>query len=425
MAMTIVEKILARAGGVPNVSPGDFVVVNVDTAVLFDNNFSTLYWRDVLKVADPEKIVVAFDHRVPPPDKASAQAQVVGRDFVNRFGIKRFHDIGRNLGISHVVVADNGYALPGTVLVCSDTHTGSGGAFNCAARGVGGPDIIYAAIKAETWFRVYPTIRYDIEGTLAPGVTAKDVFLYLANTHGDHAGHNIEFGGSGMSGLRIDARRTIAAMCTELNAEFAIFEADDSVIDHVRKRNPAPFTPTAPDGDARYAARRTLDLNQIEILVAKPDTLLNNAVPVRELAGTEINQGFIGSCANGNLDDLEIAARVLMGRRVAPGVRLLVTPGSQEVYRQALKAGYIEIFMEAGAIITNPTCGACSGGHMGLLGANETCITASTRNNKGRMGDPSARIYMGSPATVAASAVTGVITDPGEFLHDTLAKAAS
>jgi 3-isopropylmalate/(R)-2-methylmalate dehydratase large subunit len=157
--MTIVEKILARAGGVPNVSPGDFVVVNVDTAVLFDNNFSTLYWRDVLKVADPEKIVVAFDHRVPPPDKASAQAQVVGRDFVNRFGIKRFHDIGRNLGISHVVVADNGYALPGTVLVCSDTHTGSGGAFNCAARGVGGPDIIYAAIKAETWFRVYPTIR--------------------------------------------------------------------------------------------------------------------------------------------------------------------------------------------------------------------------------------------------------------------------
>jgi len=147
MAMTIVEKILARAGGLPNVSPGDFVVVNVDTAVLFDNNFSTLYWRDVLKVADPEKIVVAFDHRVPPPDKASAQAQVVGRDFVNRFGIKRFHDIGRNLGISHVVVADNGYALPGTVLVCSDTHTGAGGAFNCAARGVGGPDIIYAAIK--------------------------------------------------------------------------------------------------------------------------------------------------------------------------------------------------------------------------------------------------------------------------------------
>jgi 3-isopropylmalate/(R)-2-methylmalate dehydratase large subunit len=418
MGMNIVEKILARSSGLPSVGPGDFVVVRVDTAVLFDNNFSTLYWRDVLKVADPEKIVVAFDHRVPPPDKASAQAQVTGRAFVERFGIKRFHDIGRNLGISHVVVADNGYALPGTVLVCSDTHTGSGGAFNCAARGVGGPDIIYAAIKAETWFQVYPTIRYDIVGALKPGVTGKDVFLYLCNTHGDHAGHNIEFGGPGMSGLRIDTRRTIATQCTELNAEFAIFEADDAVIAHVRKRNPAPFTPVAPDTDATYAARRTLDLGAIEILVAKPDTLLKNAVPVRELAGVAINQCFIGSCANGNLDDFEITARILAGRHVAPGVRLLITPGSQEVYRQALKAGYVETLLEAGAVITNPTCGACSGGHMGLLGADETCITASTRNNKGRMGDASARIYMGSPATVAATAITGVITDPGPFLME-------
>ena len=233
------------------------------------------------------------------------------------------------------------------MLVCSDTHTGSGGAFNCAARGVGGPDIIYAAIKAETWFRVYPTIRYDIEGKLAPGVTAKDVFLYLANTYGDHAGHNIEFGGPGMSGLRIDARRTIAAMCTELNAEFAIFEADDLVIDHVRKRNPAPFTPTDPDADARYAARRTLDLSQIEILVAKPDTLLNNAVPVREVAGTAINQGFIGSCANGNLDDLEIAARVLAGtprrarRAPARHARLAggVPPGAQGRLHRDLHGG--------------------------------------------------------------------------------------
>jgi 3-isopropylmalate/(R)-2-methylmalate dehydratase large subunit len=416
MGMTIVEKILARAGGVPRVAPGEFIVVNVDTVVLIDNNFAPLYWRDVLKVADPGKIVVAYDHRVPPPDKASAQAQVVGRAFVERFGIKRFHDIGRNLGISHVVVADNAYALPGTVLVCSDTHTGSGGAFNCAARGVGGPDIVYAAIKGETWFRVYPTIRYDIVGKLNPGVTAKDVFLSLANTEGDHAGHNIEFGGPGVAGLRLDARRTIAAMCTELNAEFAIFEADDVVLDYVRQRNATPFHRTDPDADASYADRRTLDLGKIEILVAKPDTLLNNAVPVGEVAGVVINQGFIGSCANGNLDDLEIAARVLSGRRVAAGVRLLVTPGSQEVYRQALKAGYIETLLEAGALITNPTCGACSGGHMGLLGANETCITASTRNNKGRMGDPSARIYMGSPATVAASAITGVITDPGAFL---------
>jgi 3-isopropylmalate/(R)-2-methylmalate dehydratase large subunit len=420
MSMTIVEKILARASGAASVGPGDFVVVRVDTAVLYDNNFAPLYWRDVLKVADPDKIVVAYDHRVPPPDRASAQAQVVGREFVKRFGIKRFHDLGRDQGISHVIVADNAYALPGSVLVCSDSHTGSGGAFNCAARGVGGPDIIYAAIKGETWFRVRPTIRYDLEGKLGPGVTAKDVFLHIANTHGDHAGHNIEYGGSGMSGLSLDARRTLSVMGTELNSEFTIFEPDERLLDYVRKRNPAPFEPRYPDADARYAERRALDLTKVEVLVAKPDELLHNAVPVGEVAGQAINQAFIGSCANGNLDDLAMAARVLAGRRVAPGVRLLVTPGSQAVYRQALKAGYIEILMEAGATVTNATCGACSGGHMGVLAANEICITASPRNSKGRMGDPSARIYMGSPATVAASAVTGAITHPGEFLAESL-----
>ena len=417
MGMNIVEKILARSSRQARVAPGDFVVVHVDTAVLYDNNFSPLYWREVLQVADPDKIVVAFDHRVPPPDRASAQTQVVGREFVKRFGIKRFHDLGRDQGISHVIVADNAYALPGSLLVCSDSHTGSGGAFNCAARGVGGPDIVYAAIKAETWFRVCPTIRYDLQGKLGPGVTAKDVFLHIANTQGDHIGHNIEFGGPGMIGLSLDARRTLSTMGTELNSEFTIFEADDVLLDYVRKRNPAPFEAQYPDADASYAARRTLDLSEIEILVAKPDELLHNSVPVAEVAGEAIQQAFIGSCANGNLDDLAMAARVLNGRRVAPGVRLLVTPGSQAIYRQALKAGYIEILMEAGAMVTNATCGACSGGHMGVLAANETCITASPRNSKGRMGDPSARIYMGSPATVAASAVTGVITHPGEFLR--------
>lgn len=418
MGMTIVEKILARAGGLPSVAPGDLVVVDVDTAVLYDSNFFPVYWRDALKVADPDKIVVAFDHRVPAPDRSCAQAQIVGREFVKRHGIKRFHDVGYDQGIAHVIVADNAYALPGSVLVCSDSHTGSGGALNCAARGVGGPDIIYAAIKGKTWFQVCPTIRYDFEGTLKPGVTAKDVFLYIANTWGDHSNNNVEFGGPGMASLSLDARRTLSTMGTELNAEFTIFEADDKLIDYVRSRNPAPFTPQYPDADAPYTARRTLDLSRIETLVAKPDAMIANAVPVGEIVGVAIDQAYIGSCANGNLDDLAIAARVVAGRRVAPGVRFLVTPGSQRVYREALKAGYIETLMDAGAVVTNATCGACGGGHMGVLGANETCITASTRNFKGRMGDPSARIYMGSPATVAASAIAGVITDPAQFLTE-------
>jgi 3-isopropylmalate/(R)-2-methylmalate dehydratase large subunit len=207
-------------------------------------------------------------------------------------------------------------------------------------------------------------------------------------------------------------------MGTELNADFTIFEPDDVMLDYVRERSRAPFEPQYPDADARYAERRTIDLDAMEPLVALPGKVIGNAVGVSEVKSERIQQAFIGSCANGNFDDLAIAAEVVAGKQVAPGVRFLITPGSQEIYRRALKAGLIEILMDAGAVVTNATCGACQGGHMGVLGPNETCITASTRNFSGRMGDPSARIYMASPATVAASALTGVVTHPGEFLRE-------
>jgi 3-isopropylmalate/(R)-2-methylmalate dehydratase large subunit len=184
----------------------------------------------------------------------------------------------------------------------------------------------------------------------------------------------------------------------------------------MRERNPVAFEAQYPDADAVYAERRTLDLGAVETLVALPDAMIGNAVPVGQAVGERIDQAFIGSCANGNLEDLAVAARIVAGRRVAAGVRFLITPGSQAIYRQALKAGYIETLLDAGAVVTPATCGACGGGHMGVLGANETCITASTRNFKGRMGDPTARIFMGSPATVAASAIAGVIADPGDYM---------
>jgi 3-isopropylmalate/(R)-2-methylmalate dehydratase large subunit len=209
-------------------------------------------------------------------------------------------------------------------------------------------------------------------------------------------------------------------MGAELSAEFATFEADDLLLDYVRQRNPAPFEAQYADRDAVYKERRTIALDDMEPLVALPDTVVNNSVKISKVAGERIDQAFIGSCANGTLDDLKIAAHVLKGRRIASGVRLIVTPGSQEIYRDALRAGYVETLMEAGAVVTNATCGACGGGHMGVLGPNETCITASTRNFKGRMGDPTARIFMASPATVAASAVAGVITHPGEFTKEAL-----
>ena len=416
MGMTIAEKILAAKGGREVVRPGDIVTVDVDTVILFDNNFMPSQWRDIVRLKDPERIVVVFDHRVPAATQQSAAAHVTGRRFVEKFGIKRFHDVGYGQGISHQLVADHGYGLPGSVLLCSDSHTCSAGVFNCVARGVGGPDVIYAATKGQTWFRVGETVRYELEGTLPRAVATKDAFLQIAGQYGDHATMNVEFGGSGIAGLSINARKTLTTMAAELSAEFATFEPDAAMLEWVRARNPAPFEPVYPDRDAEYAARRTIDLSTLEPLVAFPDTVIENSRPVAQAAGTRIDQAFVGSCANGTLDDLALAADVLEGRRVFPQVRFIVTPGSQTIYREAARLGIVSRLVEAGAVVTPATCGACGGGHMGVLGPNETCITATTRNFKGRMGDPSARIFMGSPATVAASAVTGVITDPREFL---------
>ncbi|MBV9586776.1 MAG: 3-isopropylmalate dehydratase large subunit [Alphaproteobacteria bacterium] len=412
MGMTIIEKILARACGAAKIAPGDLAVVDVDLCVLIDLSFSRGSWREVLKVHDPEKVVVVFDHDVPASNRDTAAMHVRGRDFVRRFGIGRFHDVGPDQGISHVVVAENAYALPGTVMACSDSHTCSAGALNCAARGLGAPDLLYALTTGKTWFRVGETVRYDLDSRFAEGVSAKDLFLHIAGRYGDHANQNIEFGGAALPHLSIDARRTLTTMGAELSAEFATFEPDDVLIDYVKTRNPAPFEPQYPDPDATYRARHAIDLSTLPPMVALPDRVIRNTVPVGEAAGEPIHQAFIGSCANGTLDDLAEAARILKGRHVAPGVRLLVTPGSQRIAAAAAKAGFVQTLLEAGAVVTPATCGACYGGHMGVVGPGETCITASTRNFKGRMGDVTARIYMASPATVAASAVAGRIAHP-------------
>ena len=416
MGMTIAEKILAKKSGRDRVAAGDLVTVNVDTVVLFDNNFMPSIWQDVLKMEHPERVVVILDHRVPAPTIQSAGAHRTARKFVEKFNIARFHDVGGTQGICHQVVADQGYALPGTVLVCSDSHTCSAGAFNCIARGVGGPDVMYSAAKGETWFRVGTTVRYELTGALRDGVTTKDVFLHIAGTYGDHATQNVEFGGPGVAGLSMSARKTLSTMGAELSCEFATFEADQVLADYLAARGKTNIEAVHPDRDAKYFDVRKIDLSKLEPLVALPDSVLNNSRSVGEVAGMQVDQAFIGSCANGTLDDLTLAARVLAGRKVSAKTRLIVTPGSQAVYLEALRSGVIATLVEAGAVITNPTCGACGGGHMGVLGPDEVCITASTRNFKGRMGDPSAKIYMASPATVAASAIKGTISHAGEFL---------
>jgi 3-isopropylmalate/(R)-2-methylmalate dehydratase large subunit len=416
MGMTIAEKILARKGGRDVVRPGDIVTVEVDTTILFDNNFMPSNWREVLTVRDPDRIVVVLDHRVPAPNALAAGAHVTARAFAQKFGVKRVHDVGYDQGISHQLVADLGYGIPGTVLVCSDSHTCSAGVFNCLARGVGGPDVFYSAIKGETWFRCGETVRYELTGTLPRAVTTKDAFLQIAGKYGAHPTLNVEYGGPGIADLSMNARKTLTTMSAELSAEFATFEPDPVLIDWVKARSERTFEPVYPDPDARYLERREVDLSTLEPLVAFPDTVVQNSKPVKEAAGVRIQQAYVGSCANGTLDDLELAARVVAGKRVAQGVRFIVTPASQYVYRQALKSGALEKLADAGATIAPPTCGACGGGHMGVIGPEEVCITATTRNFKGRMGDPSSKVFMGSPATVAASALTGYITDPRDFL---------
>jgi 3-isopropylmalate/(R)-2-methylmalate dehydratase large subunit len=416
MGMTMIEKILARAAGRTSVAPGDLVDVSVDTCVPIDMNFLPGMWRQPRHVWDAEKVVVIFDHIVPAKDVQTATALRTGREFVKRFGITRFHDVGPGQGICHQLIADHAYALPGSILVCSDSHTCSGGAFNCAARGVGGPELIYVLTKGRTWFQVGETVRYVLEGLVSPLVTAKDVFLHIAGTYGDHASMNVEFVGPGVAAMTLDARRTLATMCAEISAEFATFEADDKVVEHCRARTRRNFEPQVSDPDARFAAIRTIDVGDLEPLVAFPGTVVNNVRPVKEASGIAIDQAFIGSCANGTLDDLTIAARIVDGRKVAPSVRFIVTPGSQAIYREALRRGIVATLMDAGALVTTSSCGACAGLQNGALGPGERCITSSTRNFKGRMGSDEAEIFMGSPATVAASAIRGSVADPREFI---------
>ncbi|RMF89042.1 MAG: homoaconitate hydratase family protein [Nitrospinota bacterium] len=415
MGMTMAEKILARAAGKAKVEPGELVVCSVDRAVLLDLNFSPSRLFDrVKRVFDPEKIAIVLDHSVPAPTVADAENMIRARAFAQKFGVRHLYDVGHH-GISHQIVAEIPLALPGQLLTCGDSHTCAAGALNCAARGMGA-EMLSILCTGRTWYRVGPTVRYVLEGELQAPVSAKDVFLYIAGEYGDHVNQNVEFVGPAVEAMSIMERHTIATMGAEISAEFTTFPADAKLIEYCRARTSEPFTPVESDPDARFAAVRSIDVSRLEPYVALPHTVVHNTQPVHQVRGQRIHQAFIGSCANGKLEDIAMAARMVRGKRVAPGVRFIVTPGSQTIYKEAVRAGYVETLLEAGAVVTNSTCGACPGIHMGVLGAGEVCITSSTRNFKGRMGSPAAEIYMASSATVAASALTGVITDPRDVL---------
>lgn len=410
MGMTMIENLLARKAGLAHVKPGDTVTVDVDMCVLIDLQFATL-WIQPSRISDPDRVAVIMDHAVPAPSLKDAEGGPRARKFVVDFGIEKFFDVGRH-GICHQVIAENGLARPGEVLACTDSHTCAAGAYNTAARGLGPAEVYSIMCTGRTWFQVAPTIRYELEGRKPEGISGKDIFLHIAAAYGDAAGLNLEYGGPGLASIPINDRRTIATQGAEISADFSTFGLDEILRDHLAERGVTGFDAADADPDASYLDVRHVDLSSLEPYVARPGTVSRNGVPVSQIDNRRIDQAFIGSCANGQLEDLRVAAEVLRGRTVAPGVRLIVTPASQHVYREAMRLGYLQDIADAGGVVTNSTCGACFGYHMGVVGPGEVCLTSSTRNFTGRMGSTEAEIYMASPATVAASAVTGVITDP-------------
>lgn len=412
MGMTMVEKVLARACGHEVVRPGEILECQVDQVVQVDMSF-TLSELIPTRVKAPDRVALIFDHAIPAASIKDADGMVAARRFAEKFGIK-LYDVGKH-GICHQLIMEKAIALPGTLLACSDSHTCAAGALNCAARGLGDPEILHVMCKGTTWYILYPTVLFELEGRCKEFVFGKDVLFYIADKYGDFANRNIEFNGVAVEEMDVEERHSLSTMCTELSAEFVMFPADEKLFSYLQGRTDKHFDPVSSDPDAQFAEIHKINVSDIEPYVALPHSIPHNTIPIRKIDRIRIHQAFIGSCANGKLQDIAVAAEILSGREVASGVRLIVTPASQEVYGEAVRLGYISTLIKAGALVTNPTCGACFGYHMGVLAKGERCLSSSTRNFKGRMGSPEAEVFLASSASVAASAIKGYIVDPREI----------
>lgn len=333
---------------------------------------------------------------------------------MRKYGIKNWLDMRE--GICHVVLPEKGFVKPGDLIVGSDSHTTTYGALGAFATGMGATDMAIVLATGEIWFKVPSTIKFNVEGKLQPMVMGKDIILHIIGEIGvEGASYKaMEFAGDTVKELSMDARFTLCNMAIEAGGKTGIIEPDEKTLKWVEERVRQPFKPVLNDPDAEYEEVIDVDASNLEPQVAKPPSP-ENSVPVSEVEGTKIDQAFIGSCTNGRLEDLRVAAKILDGREVAKMVRAIVIPASKEIYMKAMKEGLIEIFLKAGCVVCNSTCGPCIGAHLGLLAPGEVCISSSNRNFVGRMGSKDAKIYLASPATVAASAVTGEITDPRRF----------
>ena len=418
--MNIVEKILAKASGEREVAPGQVVNAKVDVAMFHDltgprviESFEEI---GVESVWDPSKIVVVFDHDVPPSTIKAAELQKKVRRFAREQGIKSFYDIGRG-GVCHVVMLEKGHVKPGELIVGADSHTVTYGALGAFATGIGATDMAAVLATGSIWLRVPEALKFDVRGELREFVSAKDLILHIIGVIGcDGATYKaMVFSGKAVENMGIDGRATMCNMSIEAGAKAGIVEPDEKTIEYVRGRAGSNFTPIKSDENAVFHKTFEIDASSLEPQVAIPPSV-DNVKPVSEIGDVEIDQAFIGTCTNGRFDDLRAAAEVLKGKRVRNGVRFVIIPGSQEVYQKALREGLIDVFVAAGAIVGAPGCGPCIGISRGVLADGEVCVSAANRNFIGRMGSPKAKIYLASPATVTASAITGKITDPREVL---------
>jgi len=425
MSMTVVEKILARASGLSAVKAGDVVEPKVDLAMshenaaLVINQFLEIYKGTGLtpKVWDPSRIAIIFDHRVPAESPKTASNQKRVREFVAAQGVGKFHDIRGDVGgICHQILPENGYVRPGNVVVGTDSHTTSHGALGAFAFGIGATEMASVwALGSVVNVEVPPTIKVVIKGRFKKFVGAKDLILHLiGNIRAQGANFKVlEFHGETIRKMSTSGRLVLCNMAVEAGATAGIVPADEETARYLREEAGVaePIEPVSPDADATYESVIEINVTKLPPQIACPHTV-DNVKPIEEVAGRKINQVVIGSCTNGRLDDLAIAANIMKGREVAPQTRMLIFPASAKVYRQALSKGYVGVFMQAGAVVMNSGCGPCLGVHEGALGDGEVALSTTNRNFKGRMGNPNSEVYLCSPAVAAASALTGVITDP-------------
>jgi 3-isopropylmalate/(R)-2-methylmalate dehydratase large subunit len=419
MGMTLTEKILARHAGLDTVEPGQIINANVD--LVLANELSAAVAIGVMRkikgaqrVFDHGKIALVEDHFVPAKDAQSASLAKLMKDFAREQQIEHFFDVGRG-GIEHVVLPEEGLVAPGELIVGGDSHTCTYGALGAFATGMGSTDIAAAFVLGEVWLKVPASIKIVYNGEPGRMVYAKDIMLRTVGELGiDGATYRaIEYQGTTVDSLSITGRITMANMAIEAGAKNGIFQADEKTIAFVKERTDRPFIVERPDADAVYERVISIDVASLEPQIARPHTP-DNVYPISDVTRDDIpvDQVFIGSCTNGYMEDLRIVAKILEGKRIAPSLRVIVNPGSQKVWMQAAQEGVLTTLAAAGCAVNTPGCGACFGGHMGTLGDGERAISTTNRNYVGRMGSPKAEIYLASPATCAASALTGKITDP-------------